>query len=55
MSGYRTYIVAGLMAVASVLFGLGIIDRTMYETIMGLLMGGGVAALRAGVKKDVGR
>jgi hypothetical protein len=53
MSGYRTYIVAALMAAASATFGMGFIDRNAFEAIMGFLAAGGAATLRSGVKNDV--
>ena len=47
--GYRTYIIAGLIGVAGVLFAVGIIDEQTYGVAMGILAPGGLAALRAGV------
>lgn len=52
MNGYRTYIVAGLMGVASVLYGTGVIDASMYATFMGTLNGAAAASIRAGMKND---
>lgn len=52
MQGYRTYIVAALMAVASAVFGMGYITRDAYETMMGILMSGGFMAMRAGMAHE---
>lgn len=52
MAGYRSYLIAALMAAASAALGLGYIDRVVYETIMGILLGGGVASLRAAVTNE---
>jgi hypothetical protein len=51
LSGYKTYIIAGLIAVAAGAHYLGYIDNALYETVVGLLAGGGLASLRAGVAK----
>lgn len=52
MQGYRTHIIGGLMAVASVLFGMGFLDRDAYLTILGVLNGGGFMAMRAGIAHE---
>lgn len=52
MNGYKTYIVAGLIGLATVAHTLGWIDDTVYQVILGLLGAGGLAALRAGVTKS---
>lgn len=46
MDGKKTYIVAALMGLLAVIYTLGMVDETMYKTIQGLLLGGGLAALR---------
>ncbi len=51
MGGYKTYIVAGLMVVASGLRALGYISDDTYKTLEGILLGGGLMALRAGIAK----
>ena len=53
MTGWKTYAVAGLMGVATVAQAMGWIDQQTFVTIMGILNGGGFAALRAGVKSDI--
>jgi len=52
MSGKKTYIVAGLIGVVTAVRYLGIIDDEIYKAVMAFLGAGGLAALRAGVKKS---
>ena len=52
LAGYKTYIVAILIGVAKVAEVLGFIDAAAYETIFALLMGGGLATLRMGMKGE---
>lgn len=52
MKGYKTYLIALAMGIATAMKFLGYLDQETYLTIMGLLGGGGFAALRAGVKKE---
>lgn len=52
MSGYKTYIVAGLIGLTTAAKALGWIDDTVYQVVLGLLGAGGLAALRAGVTKS---
>jgi len=52
MNGHKTYIMAGLIGLATVAKTLGWIDNTVYEIVLGLLGAGGLAALRAGVAKS---
>lgn len=47
LQGYRTYIIAGLIGVATVLHQLGYIDSQTYQTVLGVLGAGGLATLRA--------
>ena len=49
MKGYRTYIIAALMVILSGLHAQGYITDALYTTLQGILLGGGLAALRAGV------
>ena len=49
MKGYRTYIIAALMVILSGLQAQGYITESLYGTLQGILLGGGLAALRAGV------
>jgi hypothetical protein len=46
LSGYKTYIVAVLMGVATALHQLGYIDAQVYETVMGALGAGAVFTIR---------
>lgn len=50
LSGYRTYIIAGLIGVATVLHQLGYMDSQTYQTVLGALGAGGLFTLRAAVK-----
>jgi len=52
MTGYKTYLVAACVGVATMAKVLGWIDSAAYETILGLLGASGLAALRAGVTKS---
>lgn len=49
LKGYRTYICAFLIGLATVAHVLGYLDATSYNTLIGLLGAGGLAALRAAV------
>ena len=51
MEGYKTYIMAGLIALAVFAKTLGWIDQQTFEILLGLFGAGGLAALRAGVTK----
>lgn len=51
LSGYRTYIMAFFGAVTVAAYGLGWIDADTASVLLGLEGFGGLAALRAGVKK----
>jgi hypothetical protein len=51
ISGKKTYIIAGIMVVATGLKTLGIIEQTTYEAAMGVMAALGFGALRAGVEK----
>ena len=51
LKGYKTYIFAGLGAIASFAMYMGWIDRSLFEAIAGFLGFGSLVALRAGVKK----
>lgn len=48
-AGYRTYIVGAMMIVVSGLFYQGYISEGLFKTLEGILLGGGIAALRAGI------
>ena len=49
MQGYKTYLIAAAVAVATGLHAAGIIDKELYLALLGFLNAGGLAALRAGV------
>jgi len=51
LKGKRTYIVAVLVGVLSVLQYLGVLSSDVYVTLMGVLGAGGLASLRAGVNR----
>ena len=50
-SGYRSYVLAVVAGALTVAHALGYIDTETYTTLMGLTGAGGVATLRAGMKK----
>ena len=52
MGGYKTYLFAFLIALATFAKVMGWIDEKTYEMILALLGAGGLAALRAGVAKS---
>jgi len=52
LSDKKTYIFAGLIALAAFAKAVGWIDEKTYELLMGLFGAGGLATLRAGVKKS---
>ena len=54
MFGYKTYIIAAAIGIATALHSAGIIDNDLYLAILGFLNAGGLAALRAGVSKAGG-
>lgn len=51
MKGWKTYLFAALIAVATGAKAAGLIDEKVYEIMVGLLGSGGLAALRAAVQK----
>ena len=51
LNGYRTYLCAVGIGIAAAAQALGFIDDAAYQTILGVLGAGGLAALRAGVAK----
>jgi uncharacterized membrane protein len=48
LQGKKTYIVAILIGVLSAVYSLGWIDQQAYQTLLGLLTGGGLATLKNG-------
>ena len=51
LGGKKTYLTAILIAAITVAHQMGWIDDNTYKTLLALLGAGGLAALRAGVKK----
>lgn len=51
LNGKKTYLVAGIMIIATGLKAFGVIDSSTYEGFMGLLAALGFGTLRAGVEK----
>jgi hypothetical protein len=51
MPGYKTYIIAALIAVATAANYLGYLSNEAYQTILALLGAGGLATMRASVSK----
>jgi hypothetical protein len=52
LEGKKTYITAGVAALASFALAMGWLSQGQYEVILGLLGSLGLAALRAGVAKS---
>jgi len=52
LAGKKTYISAALLALATFARGVGWIDQSQYDLILGLAGAMGLAALRAGVAKS---
>ena len=51
MGGYKTYGIAGVMILLGGLHSQGYIEDGLYQSLQGLLTGGGFAFLRMGVAK----
>jgi hypothetical protein len=51
LSGKKTYLIAAAMVIVAGLHSQGFISAEVYKIVEGVLMGGGLAALRAGVGK----
>ena len=49
--GYKTYLCALGIGLATAAKTLGYLDEETYQTVVGMLGAGGLAALRAGVGK----
>lgn len=57
LKGRKTYITAFLIALVTFVYYIGWIDEKLYLTLIGLLGGGGFAALRdaiGNVEKNIG-
>lgn len=51
LKGYKAYIIGFLLIIAAGLNARGYIDTATYQLIEGILLGGGIMAIRAGIKK----
>lgn len=49
LKGKKTYIIAVVIGILTMLHSLGWIETTAYITLMGLLGGGGMATMRSGI------
>ena len=52
LKGRKTYIVAALFALATFLRYINVIDENTFKMIEGVLLPAGLAALRAGIKRE---
>lgn len=52
-NGYKTYILATLIALVTFLYYAGFIDQPAFNSAVAFLGAGGLASLRAGVSKEV--
>lgn len=52
INGYKTYLCAVLLGLATVARALGYIDDATYATLAGLLGAGGLASLRHGLSNN---
>lgn len=52
LNGKKTYIVAAAMGIVTALHYAAIIDDNTFQTLVVILTGGGLAALRDGVAKS---
>jgi len=50
LKGKKTYFIAGIGAIVTFLYFLGVIDHAMYIGILGLLGFSSAASIRAGMK-----
>lgn len=51
LKGWKTYLISAAMVIVAGLHAQGYITDALYSTLQGILLGGGLAALRAGVSK----
>ena len=52
LNGWKTYLCAVGIGIVTTAKALGYLDEASYQTIVGMLGAGGLAALRAGVAKS---
>ncbi len=50
LKGKRTYLIAAAWCIVTFAYAIGMIDQHTFELVQGILLPGGLAALRAGVK-----
>jgi len=50
LSGYKTYIMSALIAVATFVYYMQWVDLNTYTLILGILGAGSVASIRASIK-----
>ena len=55
LTNKKTYIVAGVIALATFAQAMGWVTKEQYQTILGLLSSLGLAALRSGVSQEAAR
>jgi hypothetical protein len=55
LSGWKTYIFSGIVAISGALFALGYLTRDQFEALAGVFGGAAGMALRAGVSKVEGK
>jgi len=51
LNGYKTYLFAGLVIIASILYGFKIIDQTTFLTLAGIFAGLGGVTMRSAMGK----
>lgn len=52
LNGWKTYVCAGALIALSVAHSLGYISNSLYDILLPILGGGGLAALRSAVTKS---
>ena len=52
MAGYKTYFVAGAMVILAGLHSQGYLNDSTYQSLQGLLTGGGLAFLRMSIAQQ---
>lgn len=55
LSGYRTYIISILMVLVGGAYQQGYLSEPLFKALEAVLLGGGLAALRAGVAAKNGK
>lgn len=52
LSGKKSYIIAIAIGISTTLHVLGILSDTAFQTAMGILAGGGFAAIKSAISKN---